>query len=74
MIFNANMCLFVHVDNRKKDILVSSKESTQELDDATFTAGKEYSINFTEQHKKICLGLNYNRVKSYIFAVLIYKN
>ena len=70
------MCLSVHIDNRKKDILISSKGSTQELDDATFAAGKEYSINFTEQHKKFCLGLNYNRVNSYIIAngVEIYKS
>ena len=67
------MCSSLHVDNRKQDILICSKGP--ELDDATFTAEKEYSINFTEQHKKVCISLNYNRVISYIFAngVEIYK-
>ena len=27
---------------------------TQELDDTTLTARKEYSINFTEQQKNFC--------------------
>ena len=27
-----------------------------------------YSINFTEQNKKFCLGLNYNGANSYLFV------
>ena len=38
----------VHVDNRKKDILILGKGPTQELDDTTLNAEAEYSINFRE--------------------------
>ena len=41
---------------------------TQELDDTTLTARKEYSINFTEQQNKFFLTLHYNEVNSYIFV------
>ena len=34
------------IDNRKKDILILDKDSTQVLDH-TLSAGKMYSINFT---------------------------
>ena len=34
------------IDNRKKDILILGKDSTQVLDH-TLSAGKMYSINFT---------------------------
>ena len=39
------------------------------------TALKEYSINVTEQQKKICLNLHFNGVSSYIFinSVEIYE-
>ena len=41
---------------------------TQELDDTTLTARKEYSINFTEQQNGFLLTLHYNEVNSYIFV------
>ena len=41
---------------------------TQELDDTTLTARKEYSIDFTEQQNKFLLTLHYNEVNSYIFV------
>ena len=41
---------------------------TQELDDTTLTARKEYSVNFTEQQNKFLLTLHYNEVNSYIFV------
>ena len=60
---------------KKKDILILGKGPTQELDDTTLTAEKEYAINFDEEHKKFCLSLYYNGVNSYIFVngVEIYK-
>ena len=54
--------------NRKKDILILGKGPTQELDDTTLTAKKEYAINFGEEHRKFCLSLYYNGVNSYIFV------
>ena len=43
----------VHVDNKKKDILVLGEGPTQGLDGTTLTAEKKYSINFTKGNKKI---------------------
>ena len=47
-------------DNRKKYILVLTKGPTQVLE-YTLSAEKMYSINFTEQNKKIFFNLHYNR-------------
>ena len=47
----------VHVDNKKKDILILGKGPTQGLEN-TLTAEKMYSINFTVTKKKFCLSLH----------------
>ena len=58
----------VHMDKRKKDILILRKGQTQESDDTTLTAKNEYAINLSEQTCKISLGLYYNGVNSYLFV------
>ena len=40
----------LHVDNKKKNILIPGKEQKDGLDNTTLTAEKEYSINFTEHN------------------------
>ena len=55
------MSSMVHNDNKKKGILVLGKGPTDCLDDTMLSAGKIYSINYTEQQKKICLRLHYSR-------------
>ena len=57
----------VHVDNKKKYILILGKGPTQRLEH-TLTAEKMYSINFTEHNKKFCLSLHYNGANSYLFV------
>ena len=57
----------IHVDNKKKDILVLGKEPTQGLE-STLTAEKIYSINFTVTKKKFCLSLHYNGANSCLFV------
>ena len=54
-------------DNRKKYILVLTKGPTQVLE-YTLSAEKMYSINFTEQNKKLCFNLHYNRANCYLFV------
>ena len=75
IIFGADMSSAVHIDNNKKDILIFGKRPTQGLDKTTLTGEKKCSINFTEQQKKFCLSLHYNRVNGYLFvnSVEIYK-
>ena len=61
------MSSFVHIDNKKKDILLLGKGPTQELEHM-LTAEKMYSINFTVTKKKFCLNLHYNGANSYFFV------
>ena len=66
-IFDADMSTSIHIDNKKKDILVLGRGPTQGLE-STLTAEKMYSINFTVTKKKFCLSLHYNGRNSYIFV------
>ena len=68
IIFGANMNSAVHVDNKKKDILILGKGPTKGFDGTTLTAEKLYPINFTEKNKKFCLSLHYNGANSYLFV------
>ena len=65
IIFGVDMSSSVHVDNKKKDILILDEDLTQGLDCiTTLTVEKKYSINFTENNK-FCLSLNYHGANSY---------
>ena len=61
------MSTSIHIDNKKKDILVLGRGPTQGLE-STLTAEKMYSINLTVTKKKFCLSLQYNRGNSYLFV------
>ena len=67
LIFGADMSNSIHVDNKKRDILVLGRGPTQGLE-STLTAEKMYSINFTVTQKKFCLSLHYNGGNSYLFV------
>ena len=67
IIFGVDMSSSVHVDNKKKDILILDGGLTQGLNDATLIADKNYPINFIVTRKKFCLSLHYNGVNSYLF-------
>ena len=65
LIFGADMSTSIHIDNKKKDILVLGKGPMQGLE-STLTAEKKYSVNFTVTKKKFCLSLHYNGGNSYL--------
>ena len=65
--FGVDMSSSVHVDNKKKYILILGEGPTQRLDGTTMSAEKKYSINFTENNKKFCLSLHYDGANSYLF-------
>ena len=44
----------MHVDNKKKDIIVIGEVLTQGLDDIAITAESKCAINFTKSGKKLC--------------------
>ena len=54
----------IHIDNKKKDILVLGRGTMQGLE-STLTAEKMYSINFSVTRKKFYLSLHYNGANSY---------
>ena len=65
LIFGVDMISSIHVDNKKKDILVLERGPTQGIE-STLTAEKMYFINFTVIKKKFCLSLHYNGASSYL--------
>ena len=54
IIFGTDITSSVHVDNKKKDIVIVVEEPTQGLDGTTLTFERIYSINFIENNKKFC--------------------
>ena len=57
-----------HADNKKKDILILGKCTTDGFDYTTVAAEKVYSADITELCKKICLSLHDNGFNSHLFA------
>ena len=62
------MSASVHVDNKKKNILIIGIGPTQGLGEHSLTAEKMYSIDFTVTRNKLCLSLHYNGANSYLFV------
>ena len=67
IIFGVDMSSSVHVDSKKKYILILAKGPTQGLVHS-LTAEKVYLINFTLTKEKFCLSLHYNGANSYLFV------
>ena len=65
----------VHIDNKRKDILIHVKGPTPELNDTTLTPEARYSIIVSRSNRNFCLSLYYNWRKSFIFvnATTIYQ-
>ena len=51
LIFGVDMSTSIHIDNKKKDILVLGRRPTKGLE-STLTAENMYSINFTVTKNK----------------------
>ena len=58
----------VHIDNKRKDILILGKGPTQGLGERSLTAEKMCSINPTDHRVKYCLNLHYNGANNYLFV------
>ena len=56
----------VHVDNKKKEILILGRGAKQGLEHI-LAAEKIYSINLTVTKTKFCLNLHYNGANCYLF-------
>ena len=62
------MSTSVHIDTKRKDILVLSKGPTQGLDNTTLTEEAIYPIISTESEKRFLLSLHYNGSDSFLFV------
>ena len=58
----------VHIENKKKYILILDEGPKQRLDGTKLTAEKKYSFNFTENNMKFLLSLYYTGANSYSFV------
>ena len=68
IILGTDMSSSVHANNKTRNILVLGKDFVQGIDNTIIYAEKVYSINFTENNKKCCLSLHYNRANSYLIV------
>ena len=68
VVFGADMSLFVHIDNKNKDILILGERPTQGLDYTTLTAEEKFPINFTQPRKGFVLSPQYNGSNSFLFV------
>ena len=64
----------VPIDDKKRDILILGKDPTQGVDDTTFTAEAQYSVN-SRSNRKNCLSMHYNGNNSFLYvnAIKIYR-
>ena len=67
--FGKDMNSSVHVDNKRKDILILGKGPTQGLDEHYLTTEKMYSVNPTHHREKYCLSLHYNGANIYLLIL-----
>ena len=68
IVFVVDISSSMHIDNKKKDILILGEGLTQGVEGTTLTAEKIYSINFTASTRKFCLSLHYNGGNSCLFV------
>ena len=68
IIFQADMSSSVHIDNKRKAILILGEGPTQALHDNTLTAEATHHINFTQPGKRFVLSLHYNESNSFPFV------
>ena len=75
IIFGVDDSSFVHVDNKKKDVLVLGEGLRQRFDDTIIRTTKaKFSINFTGSGKRFVLSLHYNGTVSYLLMIQKYIN
>ena len=61
----------MHIDNKKKDILVPGESPAQGLEDTLITEEAKCSINFTRSKLNFCLNLQYNVIMEEKFFYLL---
>ena len=67
IIFGIDISLYVHIDNKRKDMLILGKGPTEGLNN-TLSVETQYSINFTRPGIQFCLSLHYNGSNSFFLV------
>ena len=67
IIFGVDLSSSLHLNNKKKDILVLDEGHTKGLEH-TLAAKQLYSMTFTKENSKFCLSLHYDGANSYLFV------
>ena len=70
IISGGDMNLSVHIDNKRKDILVLSERPTHALDYTTFTAEAKYLINFRQSNRNFFSSLHSNGSDSFFYLLI----
>ena len=68
IIFGVDMSSSMHIDKKKKDIVIVGEGPTHRLGNTTLRTEARYPINFTQLGKRFVLSLHYNRSKSFLFV------
>ena len=68
LIFGADMSFSLHATNRANHIYLMGTGLTQDINDTTIYAEKNFYRNFTDFGKKFALSLHYNGDNSYLFV------
>ena len=68
VIFSVDNSSSRHTYEKKNDILILDKGSTDRLDDAAIKVEAKYSVNITKSRKKICLSPHYNVANRFLYA------
>ena len=66
--FGADMSSSMHIDNKRKNILILGEGSAPGLDDTTLKEEAKYPISFTQREKRFILSLHYNGSNSFLFV------
>ena len=60
----------MHIDHKRKEILILGIGPTEGLGDTTLGAEAQYSTNVSKSNRKFCLHYHYNGRNSFLFVML----
>ena len=74
VILGVDISYSVHVDSKRKDIIVLSESLTKGLNGTTIIRESKYTINFIRPGRKLVLSLHYNETNGFFFVYAVKKS
>ena len=74
VILGVDISYSVHVDSKRKDIIVLGKSLTKGLNETTIIQESKYTINFIRPGRRFVLSLHYNETKGFFFVYVVKKS